>query len=177
MTGDFIQLNDCEYGILITPECDIYKVNNNPDLYFDLLHVSPSSIDETINKHPFKISASKVKKEIKSELSKDEIRKVINHIEDQTISRAFSQEQSRYHFLPSFPCFSPDYNKCAVVDFTRHSFKLKSSELKKLVEKYPREIKLNSPFIQQLRQRYLAHVGRIGVPALPSLVRNFQSLT
>lgn len=32
--------------------------------------------------------------------------------------------------------------------------------------------KLNSPYIHQLRQRYIAYIGRYGVPALPNSVRS-----
>lgn len=35
------------------------------------------------------------------------------------------------------------------------------------------DFKLNSPYIHQLRQRYLSYVGRVGVPSIPQSLRAF----
>lgn len=175
MTGDFIQLGEDQFGIIMTPECDIGKVKNRSHLYYDVLVISKESYEKTTGNAPFKLSSSKIASELKKrgfeKVSKDDIKKILEVMEDESLSRGFSQAHSRFHFLPSYPHFSKDLNESAVIDFTSDSVKISSSDLDDLIKKYPRKYKLNSPFIQQLRQRYLSHVGRIGVPALPHQVR------
>ncbi|MFO0507927.1 MAG: hypothetical protein ACK5YS_03560 [bacterium] len=76
--------------------------------------------------------------------------------------------QSR-HILPSFPFESNIYNSSAFIDFeTAFIVKPKSD-----FENRRSEFKLNSPYIFQLRQRYLAYIGRVGVPAIPPSLRLF----
>lgn len=88
---------------------------------------------------------------------------------DDEIKRAYNQEIAAFHLLPIFPFTNTD-NKTALVDF-RFSLKLvKAQYLEK--NKGNRTIKINTPYIQQLRQRYLAYVGRVGVPAIPSSLRS-----
>jgi hypothetical protein len=76
--------------------------------------------------------------------------------------------QSR-HILPSFPFESNIYNSSAFIDFeTAFIVKPKSD-----FENRRSDFKLNSPYIFQLRQRYLAYIGRVGVPAIPPSLRLF----
>jgi hypothetical protein len=45
--------------------------------------------------------------------------------------------------------------------------------VKKDFDELKREYKLNSPYIFQLRQRYLAYIGRVGVPAIPPSLKAY----
>lgn len=74
--------------------------------------------------------------------------------------------QSR-HILPSFPFVEEEFNLLAFFNF-QNAFKVISKgdfENKRI------NYKLNSPYIYQLRQRYLAYIGRVGVPAIPKSLR------
>lgn len=76
--------------------------------------------------------------------------------------------QSR-HILPSFPFENKIYNLSAFIDFET-AFIVKS---KAEFENTRSDFKLNSPYIFQLRQRYLAYIGRVGVPAIPPSLKSF----
>lgn len=87
-----------------------------------------------------------------------------NHFKtDEEKQKSFNQVKDRIHILPSFPFDVSINNKSAFIDFRVSLNLIKVSELK--VEN--RKFKLNSPYIQQLRQRYLSYIGRVGVPAIP----------
>jgi hypothetical protein len=76
--------------------------------------------------------------------------------------------QSR-HILPSFPFVENVYNLSAFIDF-KTAFVVKTkAEFNNNRSLY----KINSPFIYQLRQRYLAYIGRVGVPAIPQSLKLF----
>ncbi|WP_339701766.1 hypothetical protein [uncultured Roseivirga sp.] len=76
--------------------------------------------------------------------------------------------QSR-HILPSFPFESDNFNLSALIDFET-AFVVKTKvEFENMREGF----KLNSPYIYQVRQRYLSYVGRVGVPAIPQSLRLF----
>ena len=76
--------------------------------------------------------------------------------------------QSR-HILPSFPFETNIYNTSAFIDFETAFIVKQKSEF----ENKRSEFKLNSPYIFQLRQRYLAYIGRVGVPAIPPSLKAF----
>lgn len=76
--------------------------------------------------------------------------------------------QSR-HILSSFPFETDKYNLSALINFET-AFIVKTKEE---FDGKRAEFKLNSPYIYQLRQRYLAYIGRVGVPAIPQSLRNF----
>lgn len=76
--------------------------------------------------------------------------------------------QSR-HILPSFPFEANVYNLSAFIDFETSFIVKPKSEF----ENKRSEFKLNSPYIFQLRQRYLAYIGRVGVPAIPPSLKTF----
>lgn len=87
---------------------------------------------------------------------------------EEEIKRAYNQEISAVHLLPIFP-FSDKICSTALIDF-RFSLKLvKGKYLHHNVQN--RKLKINSPYIQQLRQRYLSYIGRVGVPAIPQSLR------
>lgn len=89
---------------------------------------------------------------------------------EEEIKRAYNQEISAIHLLPIFP-FSTENSNTALIDFR---FSLKLFNAKELADNNQnRSIKINSPYIQQLRQRYLAYIGRVGVPAIPQSLRLF----
>jgi len=75
--------------------------------------------------------------------------------------QALNQDHKRLHLLPSFYFTFRYVNELAVVDFRNTVLQKSGSEL----ENCNRICKINSPFIQELRQRYLAYIGRVGVPA------------
>lgn len=84
------------------------------------------------------------------------------------IKRAYNQEIAAVHLLPIFP-FDDNTRSTALIDFR---FSLKLMKAKYFDENVQnRKIKINSPYIQQLRQRYLAYVGRVGVPSIPQSLR------
>lgn len=73
------------------------------------------------------------------------------------------------HILPSFPFGVGIYNTSAFIDFESAFIVKQKNEFKNI----RREFKLNSPYIYQLRQRYLAYIGRVGVPAIPPSLKAF----
>lgn len=88
--------------------------------------------------------------------------------DEEQIKRSYNQEIAAIHLLPVFS-FSDSDSRTALIDFR---FSLKFANGKFLDEnKTKRKRKVNSPYIQQLRQRYLAYIGRVGVPAIPDSLR------
>lgn len=73
------------------------------------------------------------------------------------------------HILPSFPFIVGIYNTSAMIDFESAFIVRQKNEF----ENIRHEFKLNSPYIYQLRQRYLAYIGRVGVPAIPQSLKAF----
>lgn len=137
MTGDIFKFTENEYGILITPECDIVQ-------------------DDYRGKYDFLI-IDKCKSEAFQEGTNDK--------------KIFNNGSLSKHILPSFPFYENNIilNKLALIDFKiSHMISRRSkTDLLKLERKY----KLNSPYIQQLRQRYIAFFGRYGVPDIPNSLR------
>jgi len=81
----------------------------------------------------------------------------------------FNNGNIKSHILPSFPFEADEYNLPALIDFkTALAVKAKAEFDGKRTEH-----KLNSPYIYQLRQRYLAYIGRVGVPAIPKSLALF----
>lgn len=154
MTGDIFMLNRDTSAILITPECDVEQKCN---LGLDFLIVSKSGFSEYLSKSlTFTIGSSP---------SKNQSAK---------IEKLFNQEEIKIHILPSFPFNSDNYKTTALLEFQSCYTKLVKSDLINEEGKYNyRVYKLNSPYIHQLRQRYLSYVGRVGVPAIPQSLRLF----
>lgn len=73
------------------------------------------------------------------------------------------------HILPSFLFELGKFNLSALINFET-AFVVKT---KVEFENKRGGYKLNSPYIFQLRQRYLSYVGRVGVPTIPQSLRSF----
>lgn len=147
MTGDIYKLDSDCFGIIISPECDIMKLIN---------------INESIECLCFSSdSFNKIKDFIKPKKNDDEGNAEL-------IRRTYNQDNPAIHLLPIYK-FSDEITTTALIDFR---FNLKLIKGKYFDEnKKNRSIKLNTPYIQQLRQRYLSYVGRVGVPAIPDNLR------
>ena len=156
MTGDIYKLFEDSYGVLITPECDIRFVKEESGEYEFLVFTVSGMNDHLIKHNSYDRAAQEDFHKFK-EKRKSSLREL------------FNQENGRFHFLPSFPMFNEDLSQACVINFRTATKRLKNIDVEKLERKY----KINSPFIQQLRQRYLAYIGRVGTPALPSHVRDW----
>lgn len=180
MTGDVFVFDKkkTKYGVVITPECDIRHKKGKNSEYFELLTFE-RKMAKTIMKNDIRPNIKSLKrgdfyKAINditgtslTNNQKIEIGKILNQHESNQIEslykNALNQDHKRLHLLPSFYFTDRKVNEMAVIDF-RNSVRLESGEdLQKLEVK--RVCKINSPFIQELRQRYLSYVGRVGVPA------------
>lgn len=141
MTGDVFKITDTEFGVIISPECDITALKKSK-LEIEFLVFKSGDFATNFDK---------------------------TFTDDKQKEQAFNQIKDRLHLLPSFPFEAGKNKDAAFIDF-RIALKLvKFSDLK--IEN--RTFKLNSPYIQQLRQRYLAYVGRVGVPGIPSNIVNY----
>lgn len=159
MTGDVFKIQDSKYGVLITPECDIKEVGSKEEAEFEFLTFDLEGMVEELRKsHSFNRTVDDIDK---WEKGKPLARK-------ERIRQIFNNGDGRLHYLPSMPLIS-NGKSSVVVDFRWAGKRIKTAVAKELARDY----KINSPFIQQLRQRYLAYVGRVGTPALPTPVRDW----
>jgi hypothetical protein len=143
MTGDVYALEDSNYGIIISPECDMNTlITKNKEV--ELLCFYKSDF----NNAPSLL-----------QVKRGDVEK---------IKKAYNQEHPRFHILPVFPV-DRDTLVTAFIDFR---FSLQHVKADSLTEKIKnRNFKINSPYIQQLRQRYLSYLGRVGVPTIPNSLR------
>lgn len=153
MTGDICELGEDRFGIIITPECDVKDVLNGNISGFELLTFSKGSFDSFLK------TTNSYERNMYAGANADRRTK---------LGKIFNQNDGKYHVLPSFPFDDESFNLSTLIDFSRAGHRFTIDEIKG-----KRKYKLNSPFIQQLRQRYISHVGRVGVPSLPSILRNF----
>ncbi|RYU94187.1 hypothetical protein [Emticicia agri] len=153
MTGDIVKLDENSFGIIITPECDVKKLLDISGS-FDLLRFSNERFNATLTR----LEATDSKRTTLTIESKN----------FKNWKKIFNQDEQREHILPSFPYFE-NTNGTILTDFSIDKIKISAEELTAL----ERRFKLNSPFIQQLRQRYVAYFGRVGVPALPDIVKYY----
>lgn len=151
MTGDICELDDKKFGIVMTPECDVKDVLSGRIDSFELLTFSKGSFDAYLAKNNYQRNYDEAGLKLLGKLRK-----------------VFNQDESRFHVLPSFPFNDGSLNLSVILDFSHGCERYKIDQIKSM-----RKYKLNSPFIQQLRQRYIAHLGRVGVPSLPLTLRNF----
>jgi hypothetical protein len=155
MTGDIFNFANNEYSILITPECDI--ISKKEDALEFLSFYPDGFVNYLLSK----------KKYNKTEFVR--LKGKSNPKELDAIKKVFTNGEIKIHILPSFP-FSPDsYSSSAFIDFDSAFNIKKVNEFKTKRTGY----KLNSPFIHQLRQRYLAYIGRVGVPSIPSILKEY----
>jgi len=151
-TGDIFKFGD-EYGILFTPECD---VNAKRNFALDFLLFKKEQFDSFLQN--------------KKQYSKDQFQTMIaKEKQKRDLLGQFNNGNIAYHILPSFPFNNNEYNLSAYIDF-ENTFCVK---LKDEYEGKRIEYKLNSPYIYQLRQRYLAYMGRVGVLAIPESLKLF----
>ena len=172
MTGDIFKLESNKYGILITPECDIRKVQKKEENEFEFIVFNDSNkIDEMFFTRQFKDSKDTIKEAIKS-LGQDEKNKVdqaLSELKTELLKSAFTQPHPRVYILPCFEFVKDNYQTKTFIDFST------SLEFKKVKDAKPtdRICKFNSPYIQDLRQRFLAYKGRVGVPSFPDNLRSW----
>ena len=155
MTGDIFQFTDEIWGILITPECE---VENRVKAYegLEFLTFKFSDIDDFL-----------VKSNSYNRLESDYV--TLKESKKNNLRKIFNNEGLSTHILPSFPSKMGVYNQLVVVNF-KNSFKIKSySDYFEHRSIY----KLNSPYIYQLRQRYISFFGKYGVPAIPESLRDY----
>jgi hypothetical protein len=160
MTGDICRIDAVTFCILISPECDIKTILADDNNELDVFVFKSDSFESYLLKyHNDYTKADFASLETGTEKKKKKL---------EAIKKIFNQSESKLHFLPSFPC-NEEFNKTVVIDFSISLKKIKTADFKGFERKH----KLNSPFIQQLRQRYISYFGRVGVPALPISLRNY----
>jgi hypothetical protein len=178
MTGDIFNLGNDEYGILITPECDIRHIVNSDKYSFEFLTFTKDSFKKTAFNLKVDFKLKQLHTIIQEALELDQgLQKgqkqaisleINNQLADQELKlqlQAFTQTNSKLHVFPSFK-FGEEYIP-VMIDFRLNRISLKGNEVKP----ERREFKINSPYIQDIRQRYLSYIGRIGVPSLPEPIR------
>lgn len=141
MTGDIFKFDDNEYGVLITPECDI--ANANKDSYEFII----------------------IKKDASKKYQDEQKKKFIK--EANNSKKIFNNGVISRHILASFPFEEEQYDAIALIEFCS-AFKNKSKDE---LGACRTSFKLNSPYIHQLRQRFVAFMGRYGVPAIPDSLK------
>jgi hypothetical protein len=168
MTGDICQITEEKFGIIISPECDIAKIVAKGSNCFEML---------VFQKDGFKTHIARTRAILDDQTEQNYKRERFDAWAQGNASqkeklgelrKIFNQNEQRFHLLPSFPMLE-SLNQSVVIEFSLGR-ELHTSQH---VKEYKREYKLNSPFLQQLRQRYLSYLGRIGVPGLPVSLRNF----
>lgn len=140
MTGDIFDLGEDNYGVLISPECDLRHIQKVQDsLCYEFLLFCQNAYKEKI-------------KDLK--------------LKDKYLYKAFNQSHPRIHIIPSFAFKDACYP--ILLDF-RCKKQVKPDDIN--ISK--RKCRLNSPYIQSVRQRYLSYQGRVGVPNIPDSLRKY----
>ena len=151
MTGDIFKFTDNEYGILITPECDLSDKEKNT---YEFLIIK-------------KEDSNQYQEEKKKKYNKDQ----------NSAKQIFNNGVISRHLLISFPFDDNTYDNIALIEFCSAMYVCKRQEKNgNCVISNRTSYKLNSPYIHQLRQRFVAFFGRYGVPAIPDSLRHY-SLT
>lgn len=150
MTGELFKFSSNQYGILITPECEI---GSKKDCQLEFLVFQRTNFEEYLNKN-YSYGPNDNYDNLK-EKTKERLKKIFNN------------DSLSVHILPVFPFSSRRYNEVACINF-KTAFCIKK---KKAYESKRMGYRLNSPYIHQLRQRYLAFFGKYGVPAIPDSLR------
>lgn len=151
MTGDIFKFGDEEYGILITPECEVHRRE-----FFDFLVFKGKDFDEFL------------KKTNRYDREGDDFTKLGGNKQN-SLRKVFNNEELSTHILPSFPFSETTYNMPAYINFKDSFVTYKKTECQTKRTSH----KLNAPYIHQLRQRYIAFFGKYGVPAIPQGLRDF----
>lgn len=154
MTGDIFRFNDDTYGIIITPECDLANPEKeNEKEYYDFLIISKSDS---------KKYQEKKQKDFQKVNNKKSVKEIFNN---GVLSR---------HVLISFPFEEKEYNQIGVIEFNTafRTLPKNYSEQNHIIE-LRINYKLNTPYIHQLRQRFVSYFGKYGVPAIPESLRDY----
>lgn len=153
MTGDIFKFDDDNYGILITPECEIADCNKEKDkLYYDFLMIS-------------KTASVKYQRKYQNKFAKNEAKSAKEIFNNGVISR---------HVLISFPFEEGLYDQIGLIDFNTALRTIpKIDENKAPIQRVRTNFKLNAPYIYQLRQRFVSYFGKYGVPAIPDSLREY----
>lgn len=165
MTGDIFQFSHDEYAILFTPECDV-NVKKDKALEFLVFHKN-NHVEFLKNKREYeKVNYENIiSKGYKNDPQGNPTKELKGKLRE--LIKDFNNGDIKNHLLPSFPFDNGIYNLSALIDF-EINFVVKA---KVDFEGKRSGYKLNSPYIYQLRQRYLAYIGRVGVPAIPQSLR------
>ncbi|MBQ0089011.1 MAG: hypothetical protein KBT27_06735 [Prevotellaceae bacterium] len=151
MTGDIFQFGENEFGILITPECDLSNnMKEVPKDIYEFLIIDRAKSEDYQNQR---------KEKFKKKDGAPQQREIFNN---KVLSR---------HILPTFPFCENDYTKLAIIDFCNAFRSYGKNDA--IVQKAKRVYKLNAPYIHQLRQRFVAFFGKYGVPAIPQSLRDY----
>lgn len=152
MTGDIFKFDDDTYGIIITPECELADNEKEKEKeYYDFL-ILKKSLSKNYQKE-------KQKKYLKDSNSAKSI------FNNGVISR---------HVLISFPFDEQLYNQVGVIEFNTAFRTLpKHNSKQNHIIGCRINYKLNTPYIHQLRQRFVSYFGKYGVPAIPESLRDY----
>ena len=156
MTGDIFRFAEEEFGILITPECEV-KTRLGSQNSLEFLTFKISDIDVYLQK------------QCCFERIRDAFNKITKQDRKDKMRKKFNNDELSTHILPSFPVQEGVYNQLIVINF-------KNAFMTKRYEEYQHaraHFKLNAPYIHQLRQRYISFFGKYGVPAIPCSLRDY----
>jgi hypothetical protein len=101
--------------------------------------------------------------------SKEESAEFIAKKKKKGDDKFFNNDTISRHVLASFPFEVNSFNLTALINFKQAFAVIPVNDFKDKRTDY----KLNSPYIYQLRQRYLSFIGRVGVPAMPPSLKAF----
>lgn len=168
MTGDICEISENKFGVIITPECDVRRILSKDENRFEMLVFERNGFNQHISKTRALLADDSVQNYKRSrytdwENGTDSQKEKLNELR-----KIFNQNEPRFHILPSFP-LSDALNESVVIEFSLGCEMYTCQEVKGFTRRY----KLNSPHIQQLRQRYISHLGRVGSPSLPISLRNY----
>ena len=155
MTGDIFKFDEDNYGILVTPECEIAdKQKEKEKDFYDFLMIRKSASK--------KYQEDKQKKFSKDANNAKNAKEIFNN---GVISR---------HVLISFPFEDAFYNQIGLIEFnTAFRTFAKIDDNKNSIVACRTKYKLNAPYIHQLRQRFVSYFGKYGVPAIPDSLREY----
>ncbi|MGP1561057.1 MAG: hypothetical protein ACTTIC_03115 [Helicobacteraceae bacterium] len=151
VTGNIFKFDDNEYGILITPECEIQSKKCKS---LEFLIFQKDDFEEYLYKN---YNFTKT-----GDLPTEEGKKL------KSLRKIFNNDNLSVHILPSFPFGNDSVGVAACINFKR-AFSVKNY---KEHEGKRTNFTLNSPYIHQSRQRFGAFFGRYGVAAVPNRLRD-----
>lgn len=172
MTGDIFDFGNDTFGILITPECDISKTKDE----YEFLVFKNNSVADFEFLTQFSLAKKSLKAIVKEIINRDltskegqKINESLSVVENNIMHQVFNQPHQRLYVLPCFDSGDKNIRTKAQIDFRGSLVFKKVSE----VNGENRVCKLNSPYIQDLRQRFLSYKGRVGVPSFPKNLRTW----